>query len=47
LHVVTHETARGRLDEALAAITAMDEVQRAPFPFPVVSERGVAELGWA
>jgi homoserine dehydrogenase len=47
LHVVTHETARGRLDEALGAIAAMDEVQHAPLPFPVVSERGVAELGWA
>src|SRR5215472_1443189 len=42
LHVVTHETARGRLDEALGAIAAMDEVQHAPLPFPVVSERGVA-----
>jgi len=47
LHVVTHDTSQGRLDEALAAIAAMDEVQRAPLPFPVVSERGVAELGWA
>ena len=44
---MTHETARGRLDEALGAIASMDEVQRAPLPFPVVSERGVAELGWA
>jgi homoserine dehydrogenase len=47
LHVVTHETRRGALDEALAAITAMPEVQGEPLPFPVVSERGVAELGWA
>ncbi|HUY72005.1 MAG TPA: homoserine dehydrogenase [Gaiellaceae bacterium] len=47
LHVVTHETRQGALDEALAAITAMDEVRRKPLPFPVVSERGVAELGWA
>jgi homoserine dehydrogenase len=47
LHVVTHETSQGRLDQALAAIAAMDEVQRAPLPFPVVSERGVADLGWA
>jgi homoserine dehydrogenase len=47
LHVVTHDTSQGRLDEALAAIAAMDEVQRAPLPFPVVSERGVADLGWA
>jgi homoserine dehydrogenase len=47
LHVVTHDTSQGRLDEALSAIAVMDEVQRAPLPFPVVSERGVAELGWA
>jgi homoserine dehydrogenase len=47
LHVVTHDTSQGRLDQALSAIAAMDEVQRAPLPFPVVSERGVAELGWA
>ncbi len=47
LHVVTHETRQGALDEALAVITAMPEVRRKPLPFPVVSERGVAELGWA
>jgi homoserine dehydrogenase len=47
LHVVTHETRQGALDEALAAITAMDEVRRKPLAFPVVSERGVAGLGWA
>ena len=47
LHVVTHETRQGALDEALATITAMVEVRRKPLPFPVVSERGVAELGWA
>ncbi len=47
LHVVTHDTRQGALDEALAAITAMAEVRRKPLAFPVVSERGVAELGWA
>ena len=47
LHVVTHDTRQGALDEALAAITAMPEVRRKPLPFPVVSDRGVAELGWA
>jgi homoserine dehydrogenase len=47
LHVVTHDTRQGALDEALAAITAMDEVRAKPLPFPVVSERGVAGLGWA
>ncbi len=47
LHIVTHDTRQGALDEALAAITAMPEVRRKPMAFPVVSERGVAELGWA
>ena len=47
LHVVTHEATQGALDAALATITAMDEVKRKPLPFPVVSDRGVAELGWA
>src|SRR5438876_560118 len=47
LHVVTHEAREGALDEALAAITALPEVRRRPLPFPVVSDRGVAELGWA
>jgi homoserine dehydrogenase len=47
LHVVTHEAREGALAEALAAIAAMDDVRRSPRPFPVVSQRGVAELGWA
>ena len=47
LHVVTHEARRGALDEALATIAALEEVRRKPLPFPVVSDRGVAELGWA
>jgi len=47
LHVVTHEAREGSLKEALAAITAFAEVRKAPVAFPVVSERGVAELGWA
>jgi homoserine dehydrogenase len=47
LHVVTHEAREGSLSDALAAITALDEVRRKPLPFPVVSDRGVAELGWA
>jgi homoserine dehydrogenase len=47
LHVVTHDTSQGALDQALAAITALPEVRRRPLAFPVVSERGVSELGWA
>src|SRR5262245_45753726 len=47
VHVVTHETREGALADALAAISAMPEVRKSPLPFPVVSDRGVAELGWA
>jgi homoserine dehydrogenase len=47
IHVVTHEAREGSLKEALAAISEMHEVRRAPLPYPVVSDRGVAELGWA
>jgi homoserine dehydrogenase len=47
LHVVTHEAREGSLKEALAAIASLDEVRKPPRPYPVVSERGVAELGWA
>jgi homoserine dehydrogenase len=47
LHVVTHEAREGSLKEALAAISAFEEVRKAPLPFPVVSDRGVSELGWA
>jgi homoserine dehydrogenase len=47
LHVVTHEAREGSLKDALAAIASLDEVRRPPHPYPVVSERGVSELGWA
>jgi homoserine dehydrogenase len=47
LHVVTHETPAGGLDEALAEIDRLDETRGAASALPVVSDRGVAELGWA
>ncbi len=47
LHVVTHEAREGDLRDALTAIAALPEVKRAPQPFPVISSRGVTELGWA
>jgi homoserine dehydrogenase len=47
LHVVTHEARVGALDEALTALGALAEVHAASRPMPVVSDRGVAELGWA
>jgi homoserine dehydrogenase len=47
LHVVTHEAAAGALADALAELEALPEVRRRSRPIPVVSDRGVAELGWA
>ena len=47
LHVVTHEAREGSLKDAIAEISQFDEVQNAPHPYPVVSDRGVSELGWA
>ena len=47
LHVVTHEAREGSLKDALDAISGFDEVRTPPLAYPVVSERGVAELGWA
>ena len=47
LHVITHEARSGALDEALDAIAELPEVHRRPAPLPVISERGVVELGWA
>jgi homoserine dehydrogenase len=46
LHVVTHETSAGALAEALAGIEALSEVYDRPLPLPVISDRGVTELGW-
>jgi homoserine dehydrogenase len=47
LHVVTHETSAGALDAALQDIDALSEVYDRPLPLPVISDRGVSELGWA
>jgi homoserine dehydrogenase len=47
LHIVTHEAAVGRLDAALAEIDALEETRGKASALPVVSDRGVAELGWA
>jgi homoserine dehydrogenase len=47
LHVVTHEARAGALDGALDAIAQLGEVRHRPIPIPVVSDRGVSELGWA
>jgi homoserine dehydrogenase len=47
LHVVTHEARAGALAEALDAIEELGEVRKRPLPLPVISDRGVTELGWA
>jgi homoserine dehydrogenase len=47
LHVVTHQARAGALDEALAALGSLRDVHQRSGPLPVVSERGVSELGWA
>jgi homoserine dehydrogenase len=47
LHVVTHETPAGRVEAALAAIRALPESRGEASALPVVSDRGVEELGWA
>jgi homoserine dehydrogenase len=47
LHVVTHEAATGALEEALAAIAELPQIRRRSTLLPVVSDRGVTELGWA
>ena len=46
LHIVTHEAPEGRLREALAEIEALEETRAPASALPVVSDRGVAELGW-
>ena len=47
LHVVTHEAPAGRVDAALAAIRALGDSRGEASALPVVSDRGVEELGWA
>jgi homoserine dehydrogenase len=47
LHVVTHEAPAGRIDGALEAIRALPESRGEAVAIPVVSERGIEELGWA
>ncbi len=47
LHIVTHEAPAGRVDAVLAAIRALPESRGDASALPVVSARGVEELGWA
>jgi homoserine dehydrogenase len=46
LHVVTHEAPAGRVEAALTAIGRLPESRGDSTAIPVVSQRGVEELGW-
>jgi homoserine dehydrogenase len=46
LHIVTHEAPAGRLRDALDEIDALDETRAPASALAVISDRGVAELGW-
>jgi homoserine dehydrogenase len=47
LHIVVHEAAQSAVEGALSEIAELPDVHARPFLVPVVSDRGVAELGWA
>jgi homoserine dehydrogenase len=47
LHVVVHEASQSAVEGALAEIAQLPNVHAPPFLVPVVSDRGVVELGWA
>ena len=47
LHVVTHEAPAGKVEAALRAIRALPESRGDASALPVVSDRGVEQLGWA
>jgi len=47
LHVISHEATYGAVDTALAEISALSESREIAAAFPVISQRGISELGWA
>jgi homoserine dehydrogenase len=47
LHVVLHEAPEGKVKAALAEIAALPETHGRPTVLPVISDRGVAGLGWS
>jgi homoserine dehydrogenase len=47
LHVISHEATYGAVDEALAEISGLPESREIAVAFPVISQRGISELGWA
>ena len=46
MHIVTHEARWGSIADALAEIDALPETQGYPTVLPVISDRGVPDLGW-
>jgi homoserine dehydrogenase len=47
LHVISHEATYGAVETALAEISALPESREIAAAFPVISQRGISELGWA
>ena len=47
LHVVLHEAPQREVEAALDEIAQLPQVHARPAALPVISDRGVAELGWA
>ena len=47
LHLVLHEAPRRAVDAALDEIAQLPDVHAPPSLLPVISDRGVVELGWA
>jgi hypothetical protein len=47
LHVVTHEAPAGEVDAALRELADLAETRSRPVALRVISDRGVAGLGWA
>jgi len=47
LHIVLHEAPQRAVEGALSEIASLPSVLAEPSLFPVISDRGVVELGWA
>ena len=47
LHIVLHETPQHEIEAALEEIARLPSIHAAPTLLPVISDRGVVELGWA
>ncbi|MFQ5427053.1 MAG: homoserine dehydrogenase [Gaiellales bacterium] len=47
LHVVTHEAPVSAIEGAISDLAALPETHETPTAMPVISDRGVAELGWS